>query len=292
MPLPSLADISLPEPLTALLRTVAEEADRRGLETALVGGALRDLLLGREPLDLDVAVAGDGTAVQDLAGALAQRLGGRPEGHPSFGTASLPLRLAGCPARLDLAMRRRESYPRPGALPRVTPGSWAEDLQRRDFTINAVRWPLRLPPEAGGSVRPASLRPHARGAVIRTADLVTAPGALDDLSRGLIRVLHPISFVDDPTRIFRAVRLAVRLGFTLEPETRALAVQAVAGSALSTLSPARLAQEVRLTAEEADASQAFVLLDELGVRQSLLPGWPGPERDSTGAGPTDAARPH
>src|SRR3954468_1208070 len=172
----------------------------------LVGGAVRDLVRGADAVDLDIAVEG---SARSVARALAGRLSGRAVQHERFGTATVE---AG-DLSFDVAGTRRESYERPGALPTVEPASLAEDLGRRDFTINAM-------------------------AVGLTGDdlghLYDPCGGLADMDAGLIRVLHDRSFLDDPTRLLRAVRYAVRLGFSLDPETERLAREAAAADALST----------------------------------------------------------
>lgn len=252
--------ILVPALLARWLRQAADAADHLGLEAALVGGAVRDLLLGREPTDIDLVVAGRPEDVGRLARELGRRLGLASEEHDPFGTATLQ---SGA-VRIDLAMRRREAYQRPGALPAVEPGGWEDDLLRRDFTVNAVAWPL-------------SHVGDGPDVMLHRRDLVAAAHALDDLTARRVRILHEGSFEDDPTRVFRAARLAARLGFHLEHGTRALAAQAVGGGALQTLSGHRLGQELRLAAAEGEALQAFRCLDELGVWQTLLPGWQKPE---------------
>ena len=197
------------------------------LPTYLVGGAVRDLLLGRERADLDVVVEGD-------AAALAERLGGETASHERFGTAKVALD----GVELDLASARAESYARPGALPEVRLAGLEQDLARRDFTINAMAVPLHREPEL--------IDPH---------------GGREDLERGIIRVLHPRSFVDDPTRALRAARYAARFGFGIEPDTERLAREAD----LSTVSEDRAEAElVRLSAEP-EARQGFELLDAWGL---------------------------
>jgi tRNA nucleotidyltransferase (CCA-adding enzyme) len=197
------------------------------LPTYLVGGAVRDLLLGRERADLDVVVEGD-------AAALAGRLGGDTVSHERFGTAKMTLD----GVELDLASARAESYPRPGALPEVRLAGLEQDLARRDFTINAMAVPLHR--------EPALIDPH---------------GGRDDLERGIIRVLHPRSFVDDPTRALRAARYAARFGFGVEPDTERLAREAD----LTTVSEDRAEAElVRLSAEP-EARKGFELLDAWGL---------------------------
>jgi tRNA nucleotidyltransferase (CCA-adding enzyme) len=218
-----------PELLAALRPHPALDALAGEAGVHVVGGAVRDVLLGRAPHELDFVVEGDAAAVAAHA---AQRLGGRVVVHDRFGTATV--HAPG--ATFDLASARRERYPHPGALPVVELGaSLDEDLARRDLTVNAVALSL-------------------------TDGTLTAwPGALDDLAGGVLRVLHPGSFRDDPTRMVRLARYAGRLGFEPDGETKALLAEAVAGGALGTVSGERLGEEVRLLAAEPqpEALRAF-----------------------------------
>lgn len=207
--------------------------------TYLVGGAVRDLLLGRVPRELDVVVEGD-------AAALAAALGVAVE-HPRFGTALVELPGG---ARIDIATARRERYAEPGALPEVEPAPLTEDLLRRDVTVNAIA--LALDGE-------------------RPGELQAAPGALEDLRAGRLRVLHGRSFLDDPTRLLRLARYSARLGFAVEPDTAALAAAAVSGGALATVSGARLGAELRLVLAEPDPLAALAELERLGVLGALHP---------------------
>ncbi|HEV2770800.1 MAG TPA: hypothetical protein VGV40_11500 [Solirubrobacteraceae bacterium] len=230
--MPSLAD---PSELPARLRTLpAGAALVRALgehpHVHLVGGAVRDLLLGREPRELDVVVEGDATV-------LALQLDPGAVIHERFGTAST--RLEG--HAVDLATARRERYPEPGALPEVEPASLEEDLLRRDVAINALAVGL-----ADGSLR-------------------EVPGALGDLAAGRLRVLHDASFVDDPTRLHRVARYAARLGFALEEHTAELAAAAVRGGALATVSGPRVGAELRLAATEPEPLAALGWMERLGL---------------------------
>ena len=209
----------------ALLEAAAGRHDAH-----LVGGAVRDLLRGGRPAELDVAVEGDTTA-------LLAALGGRPLRHERFGTATV--QAGDC--RIDVAMTRAEDYPAPGALPEVRPAGLREDLLRRDFTVNAIALGL-----GDGELRDAA-------------------GGLADLDAGLLRVLHDRSFIDDPTRLWRLARYRARLGFAIEPRTRELAQEAVAGGALATVSPARIGNELRLALAEPDPVAALRSAVELGL---------------------------
>jgi tRNA nucleotidyltransferase (CCA-adding enzyme) len=206
------------------------EAVREAAEAPvyLVGGAVRDLLLGRPRADVDLVVAGD-------AAALAERLGGASAEHDRFGTVKVEAE----GHELDIASARTETYPEPGALPVVAPAEGIEvDLGRRDFTINAMAVPLIGEPRV--------IDPH---------------GGRDDLGRGALRVLHPRSFEDDPTRALRAARYAARFGFGLESETEAL----LRKSDLTTVSADRRRAELERLAAESSACQGFELLDEWGL---------------------------
>jgi tRNA nucleotidyltransferase (CCA-adding enzyme) len=222
-----------------------------GEEVVLVGGAVRDLLLGVEPRELDVVVAGEASA---FAHELTGRLGGRegrgagsepsPRLHERFGTAAVDW--GG--GRVDVARRRAETYAAPGALPDVRPGTLAEDLRRRDFTVNAIA---------------VGLSGAARGR------LETVPDALADLGAGRLRVMHDGSFLDDPTRLLRLARYGARLGFAVEPHTGELAAAAIAGGALASVSGARVGAELRLALAEADPVAALAALEALGALAAL-----------------------
>jgi len=214
---------------------------REDLELALVGGAVRDLLLARAPRELDVVLAGDAAL---LARELASLLAGSARTHERFGTAAVEWGAG----RIDIAERRAESYPAPGALPRVRPGTIEQDLRRRDFTVNAIAVPL------GG---PAS------------GELLSAEHGLEDLAAGRLRVLHERSFIDDPTRLLRLARYRARLGFDLEQRTAELAAAALGAHALATVSRGRIGAELRLALSEADAVATLGAMSELGVLSAL-----------------------
>jgi tRNA nucleotidyltransferase (CCA-adding enzyme) len=221
----------------------AARAAKASEEAALVGGAVRDLLLGRAPRELDVVVAGDAAV---FAAGLASRLGASVATHGRFGTASVEWERG----RIDVAAARRERYPAPGALPEVEPATLEEDLCRRDFTVNAIA--VMLDGERPGEVRPV-------------------PGALEDLRAGRLRILHDASFADDPTRLLRMARYAARLGFEIEPHTAALAAAAVGEHALDTVSGARIGAELKLALGEPDALATLAKMDELGLLAAIHP---------------------
>lgn len=221
-----------------------DAAEEHGGRVELVGGAVRDIMLGSRPRELDVIVD---SGVEQLAGALASRLGGEMTLHERFGTAVV----RGAHASIDLATIRAESYPSPGALPDVHPGSPEEDLARRDFTINAIA--VGLTGEHQGQVRAVG-------------------DALDDLAGRRLRVLHDASFLDDPTRILRLARYAARLGFEIEPHTAALLASALAADVLKTVSGQRLGAELRLAFAEPDPVGPLAELDRMGVFTAWEPG--------------------
>jgi len=207
------------------LETVRREAEG---PVYLVGGAVRDLLLGRPGADVDLVVVGD-------ANALAARLGGAEVEHERFGTVKTEVE----GHEVDIASARTETYPEPGALPVVAPAESIEvDLGRRDFTINAMAISL--------GDEPRLIDPH---------------GGEADLGRGLLRVLHPRSFADDPTRAIRAARYAARFGFTLEPETDRL----MRSTDLATVSADRRRAELERLAAEPTGRVAFGLLAGWGL---------------------------
>src|SRR5579884_4056552 len=239
-------DVPAPEEMLRRLRGVAGVELLLGrLEGApavyVVGGVVRDALLGGGSRDIDLVIEGD-------AAELAQSLGLEVRSHDRFGT---------CTARadglsFDLARSRRERYAHPGALPEVEPAPLAEDLRRRDFTVNALAVALNGP-QAG--------------------ELSAPPGALEDLAAGRLRVLHDASFRDDPTRLLRLARYAARLGFEPDARTWELARAAIAGGALETVSGERIGAELRLLAGEPDPLAALGWLERLGIDGALEPGF-------------------
>ena len=215
-------------------------------DASLVGGVVRDALLGRPSTgDVDIVVEGDAIPV---ARRVAEGADVRVTAHERFGTAVVS---AG-DRHIDLVSARRETYPRPGAPPVVAPGTITDDLARRDFTINAIAYRL-TGPSAG--------------------DLLDPFGGCRDLTDRRVRVLHPASFIDDPSRLIRAVRYAARLGFALEEETARLAT---AAAPEVTSASARVLRELRRLLDEPSAAAALDRARDLGVD------WIRPDVDRAG----------
>ncbi|NWG05452.1 MAG: CCA tRNA nucleotidyltransferase [Chloroflexi bacterium] len=248
-----------PESL-ALIRLVKTEAERLNLPLYIVGGSVRDLLLGSVIKDFDLIVEGDAAR---LADALLRKFGGKVLFHARFGTATWTLdettskrlnipifQLAEFPPFIDLISARSETYPEPGALPAIKRSTIDDDLRRRDFTVNAMA--VRLDGKYYG-------------------DLYDPLGGQKDLENKLIRILHPQSFIDDPTRMFRAVRYAVRYQFELESVTQQAAVDAEARAVLSRLSGERIRHEFDLIFEEEKPLVILVALEDLSLIKVIHP---------------------
>jgi tRNA nucleotidyltransferase (CCA-adding enzyme) len=232
----------LPAELVEFLVEAGKTAQGRQARLYLVGGVVRDLLLGRSNLDLDLVVEGDAI---NLAQALARWKRGKVTPHPRFGTA----RLQWANRSVDLATARAETYASPGTLPTVRLGaSISDDLSRRDFTINAMAAELN-PARFGGLLDPHQGR--------------------DDLERRCLRVLHEKSFIDDATRIWRALRYEQRLEFAIEPSTLKLLKRDI--SRLDTISGDRIRHELELILKEEQPERALQRADELGVLVRLHP---------------------
>ena len=240
----------------------------------LVGGAVRDLLRDDAPSELDLLVEpgalGDGLASGPaLADELKRRLDGVGNVHERFGTAAVTLRDG---TAIDVATSRTERYAEPGALPDVAPAPVADDMGRRDFTVNAIA--VGISGDRHGVVH------HA-------------PHAVEDLEAGRLRVLHDGSFRDDPTRLVRLARYATRLGMEVEPHTRELAEAAVDDGAQRTAGVARMGAELLLLLAEPDPVAALAALDELGLLDpSDMRVEPDVLRDALALLPEDGSRTH
>jgi tRNA nucleotidyltransferase (CCA-adding enzyme) len=231
----------LPRQLLELVQDISAQAANRGQRVYLVGGVVRDLLLGYPNFDLDLVVEGD--AVK-LAQKVAETSQAKLLAHHRFGTAKLRYENF----TLDLATARKETYARPGALPAVTPGTLKDDLIRRDFSINAMA---------------ISLAANDYG------ELVDPHRGKNDLERRLIRILHAGSFSDDATRILRGVRYEQRLGFEFEAQTAQLLKRDI--PMLDTISGDRIRHELELIFKEKQPELAIKRLGELGVLPRISP---------------------
>ncbi|TNF26719.1 MAG: CBS domain-containing protein, partial [Deltaproteobacteria bacterium] len=231
-----------------LIDRLGRLADDSGLELYLVGGAVRDVLLRRPVEDLDLVVVGDAPT---LGRAAAERHGGRLHVHEAFGTCTWTTPNG---RKVDLTTARTESYPHPAALPDVASGGLHHDLLRRDFTINAMA--LAVGPARGGQ-------------------LVDPFGGQLDLDQRMVRVLHGLSFHDDPTRAFRAARFAGRFDFTLAPGSQALLREALRASFAERLGPARLGAELHKVLCESQVVRCVAMLREWGLLALVHPRLPG-----------------
>jgi tRNA nucleotidyltransferase (CCA-adding enzyme) len=238
----------IPSEKQNLLSEIATQADDLGMPCYLVGGFVRDLLLGRPINDLDVVVEGD--AIK-LGKSLVEKYGGKLTLHHKFHTAvwDLPSSFISYPSSLDLITARSETYSHPGALPTVKPSAIDDDLRRRDFTINAMA--IRLDG-------------------VHFGELLDPLNGQDDLERKTIRVLHPRSFIDDPARIFRAIRYAERYSFVLDPLSFGL-INSESLSVLKTLSGERIRHEFDLIFEEDNSHQMIVRLSNIDLFKWIQP---------------------
>jgi tRNA nucleotidyltransferase (CCA-adding enzyme) len=237
----------LPDEVRELLGTVGRIAEEQDGRAYLVGGLVRDLWRGATPSrrDLDIVVEGDGPA---LAQRLAQALSGSVVEHRRFLTASVETPKLG---KIDVATSRSERYESPGALPRVLPAGIAEDLRRRDFTVNAMA--IELSSGDFGLIDPL--------------------GGRLDLARRRLRVLHPLSYVEDPTRIFRGARYAARLG--LAPDRATISAQTLALRLVpyAALSGQRVVAELELILSELQAGSILLRLGRSGAFRLLDPSY-------------------
>lgn len=234
----------MPARLVNVLEVAGNVAEGMGFTAYMVGGIVRDLLLGLPNFDIDIVVEGDGP---DFAQNLARQLGGRARIHARFKTAIVILPDG---FKIDVATARTEYYEFPAALPKVERSSIKEDLYRRDFTINTMA---------------INLNPG------RFGELIDYFGGRKDLQAGIIRILYNLSFIEDPTRILRAIRFEQRYKFQIEPETLRFAKDAIERRLLRKLSYRRILHELILILEEKDPVPALRRMDEIGVWHYVLP---------------------
>ncbi|HIZ77067.1 MAG TPA: CBS domain-containing protein [Firmicutes bacterium] len=238
---------SLPERTYRILGEIASLADREGYRVFLVGGLVRDMLLETSSSDLDIVVEGDGIAFARL---VAEQYHGHLTAYEKFGTSNV---LIDGFLKLDIASARTEFYEYPAALPQVENSTLRQDLYRRDFTINAMAISLNFS---------------------TIGQLVDYYNGREDIINKKIRVLHNLSFVEDPTRIMRAIRFAVRYGFQLEEETEMFARKAIADGVFDQLSYRRIWQEVMISLREDKPYEILEQFNEFGLWKYIFPGHP------------------
>ncbi len=234
----------LPVRLFSLLQRAGELADRHRVSVYAVGGFVRDLLLATPNSDVDLVVEGNGIRFAKI---FAQRYKARVKVHERFDTAVVTFEDG---QRLDVATARTESYDYPAALPTVKRSSLKNDVCRRDFTINAMAIRLNAP---------------------RFGELIDIHGGQRDLHHATIRVLHRLSFIEDPTRVFRAIRFEQRLGFRLDRDTAVLMKEAVKGGSLHRLSPSRLSNELLRVLSEREPGKVLAGLADFNLLQFIHP---------------------
>jgi len=236
----------LPSEKQDLLTRIAVQAEAMDMACYIVGGFVRDLLLNKPVNDFDIVVEGEATR---LGNELVKKFGGKLTVHQKFHTA---IWLYSEIDSLDLATARTEVYESRGALPKVKPSTMQDDLRRRDFTINAMA--VRLDGSHSG-------------------ELLDPLNGKDDLEKGLIRVLHPASFTDDPTRILRAIRYEQRYGFEIDPHTLRL-INRESLDVLSRLSGERIRHEFDLIFEEEAPARTLLRAEGLGLFSVFNPELP------------------
>ena len=236
----------IPSQILAVLQEIGQLAEETFLSTYVVGGLVRDFLLNRENLDFDVVVEGDAI---NLANLLSKRWNGKLKVHCDFGTGTLT---RGDGLKIDLVSARRETYVRPGALPLVEFGTILDDLRRRDFSINALA--LSLNPDTFG-------------------ELVDCNNGLKDLRTGHIRALHDRSFIDDPTRIFRAIRYEERYGFQIVDSDQKRIRDAINEGTLDLISGQRIRNEIERILSEESARTMIQRMREFNLFRGIHPEW-------------------
>lgn len=236
-----LTDI-IPEGIKTALGHISKSCAYLGFEAFIVGGAVRDMLLGSGITDVDISVVGD---VQRLAAELRKRYGYKAIFHPFFGTVTLQTQQA---INIDITTARRETYSAPAALPEVFPSNLYDDLRRRDFTINSMAVSLE------GFV------------------FIDPFGGREDLKNGILRVLHDNSFTDDPTRIMRGIRFEKRYGFKMDNRTEALMRGAIAEGYPARLSSERVLAEMEYMMAEPGLSDMLGRMEEIGLWCTLFGG--------------------
>lgn len=242
----SLGLSSISPQICRLLQEIGRFGEETSRAVYVVGGFVRDLLIGRENLDIDIVVEGDAIG---FVHQLAEAWGGQVQTHHQFKTATIT-RLDGL--KIDFVSARNETYPSPGALPSIEYGTIAEDLHRRDFSINALA--MRLHPDTFG-------------------EFVDCTDGLRDLRAGHIRTLHERSFIDDPTRIFRAIRYEGRYRFEIAKDDQQRILDAINQGVLNLISGQRIRNEIDHILSEAAAPQMVNRMDEFDLFGTIHPTW-------------------
>ena len=228
--------------LSPIMQAIIDLSNQGGLPLYLVGGPLRDLLLKRPIVDIDLVTEGNS---HDIAEAIANKIACKMVSYPRFKTVTLHKDSS----RLDLASSRREHYEAPGSLPKVFASNISEDLMRRDFTINSMALGISK---------------------INRGTLLDPTNGLEDLYKKRIRVLHSNSFIDDSTRILRAIRYEQRLSFTIEPRTLDWMLKAQSTGIFSTVTPDRLRKEIGIIVREKQPSKVFKRAAELKTLEAIF----------------------
>jgi len=248
-----------------VFNSLRRRATAEGIPVYLVGGPVRDAVLDVPANDLDFVLIGDAPA---LAAELAEELGGNVTIHPRFRTATVEIE----GDRVDVVTARKETYQFPGSLPKVSASGLEDDLARRDFSINAMAVPL-----AGDN-----------------PEVIDHHGGLNDVTAKVIRTLHPVSFADDPTRIFRAVRYGERLGFQIDRDSLPDLKEAIAAGYVDAVSGDRLRHEFEKIFEELHAARMLLRAIELGALAAVHPALSDGQAltrliggNGTGTGPND-----
>ncbi len=223
-----------------ILEAAVAAAGETGVALYTVGGPVRDLLLGIQFVDIDLVVEQRG---DEFAASLAERLGGRLQSFPRFLTWRIDI---GDGSPIDITTARTETYRQPGALPIVEPSTIHEDLFRRDFAANAVALDLL----SGKTIDPA--------------------GGIADIRDGILRVLHPQSFIDDPTRMLRGIRIATRLGFSFDAETAELIRRCSETDVLAAISRERVWREILIAMADSEPAETLIAMRQWGLLEPFL----------------------
>lgn len=243
--LKQLLEKAIPRNVQKLLKQAGIVAEELGYKAFIVGGIVRDILLGIENLDIDLVIEGDGILFSTQ---FVKRIGGELKKYKEFGTATITLPDG---FKLDIATSREEFYSKPGSLPQVKPAPLQRDLFRRDFTVNSLA--IDLSPSNFGF-------------------LTNFFEGEKDLREKKVRVLHSRSFIEDPTRIFRAIRFEQRYGFTIEKKTQKLIEEALGKKIFQELSKERIREELIQILDEDRPEKSIHRMQEFGILKAIYPG--------------------